>query len=201
MFEQRSALVQQLAAGGRDGSDGRRALQLSEVRGWELAQLAVFPGCEPPFAAAVEPLVGVRLPSTAAVAVGARGRICRTAPDQYWVMSGDAALMAALAAAVPAAAGTVTPLSHARVRLAVAGAPARALLAKGIALDLDPAVFPVGHAATTGLHHNGVLLEHAAADRYELYVLRTYAVSTWEWLVDAALEFGYDVGVASAPVT
>ena len=199
MFEQRSAIVQQIAAGGRDGSDGRRALRLNEVRGWQLAQIAVFPGCKAEVAAAVESLLGIHLPSTAATTVSGRGRIYRTAPDQYWVVSGEATMLAALALAVPAGVGAVTPLSHARVRLAIVGAPARALLAKEIALDLDPSVFPVGHAVSTGLHHNGVLLEHAAVDCYELYVPRTYAVSTWEWLVDAALEFGYDVGVASAP--
>ena len=201
MFEHRSAIQIQLGAGGRDGSDGRRALRLSEVRGWHLAQLAVFEGCEPEFASAVEPLLGVRLPATAAVAVSARGRIFCTAPDQYWVMSGEVALMAALALAVPPGVGAVTLLSHARVRLAIAGAPARALLAKGIAIDLDPEAFPVGHAVNTGLHHNGVLLEHTTADRYELYVPRAYAVSIWEWLVDAALEFGYDVGAESSPMT
>ena len=201
MFEQRSAIQLQLGAGGRDGSEGQRALRLNEVRGWQLAQLAVFEGCEPEFASAVEPLLGARLPSTAAVAGSARGRIFRTAPDQYWVVSGEAALLAALALAVPPGVGAVTLLSHARVRLAISGAPARALLAKGIAIDLDPEAFPVGHAVSTGLHHNGVLLEHTTADGYELYVPRTYAVSMWEWLVDAALEFGYDVGVESSPTT
>jgi sarcosine oxidase subunit gamma len=91
--------------------------------------------------------------------------------------------------------GTVTPLSHSRVRLAVAGEPVLGLLVKGIALDLHPSVFPIGCAAQTGLHHTGVLLERTAEHRFELYVLRTFAVSIWEWLIDAALPFGYDTSL------
>ncbi len=28
---------------------------------------------------------------------------------------------------------------------------------------------------------------------FELYALRTYAASTWDWLIDAALPYGYEV--------
>ena len=37
------------------------------------------------------------------------------------------------------------------------------------------------------------LVHRAGADRYELYAMRSFALSVWEWLIDAALEFGYDI--------
>lgn len=73
------------------------------------------------------------------------------------------------------------------------GGAAREVLERGIALDLHPTVFAVGHFAQTGLHHVPVLLERVGEQRYALYVPTTWAVSVWEWLADAALPFGYDI--------
>ncbi len=193
MLEQTSAIAANLAAGGRDGADGRRTLAIGEVHGWVLVQLGVFAGRETEFAAAVAPVLGASLPSAGAVHSSGRARIYSTARDQYWVVGADAALADELSAAMDPAVGTVTSLSHARVRIAIRGAAARALLAGLLTVDLDPAVFTVGQAQQTGLHHTGVLCERSGEDRYELYVLRTYAVSSWECVVDAALPFGYDI--------
>jgi sarcosine oxidase subunit gamma len=193
MFERHSALSPLIAKGGRDGANGGRALHLCELRGWGLAQLGVFADRETEFAAAVRPLIGTHLPATSNVASPGRARVYRTAPDQYWLVSYEPALAAQLSRVIPPAVGSVTPLSHARVRLAISGSPVRDCLAKGISIDLHPTVFPIGSVAQTGLHHTGILLERTGENRYELYVLRTFAVSIWEWLLDAALPFGYDV--------
>ncbi len=193
MFERMSAIAANLAAGGQDGADGRRALAFGEVRGWELVQLGVFTGREAEFAATVKPILAAPLPRAGAVQSSARARVYSIARDQYWVMSADAALAGALAAAVDPAVGSVTSLSHARVRIAIRGTAARAMLAKVLTIDVHPDVFRVGEARQTGLHHTGALCERSAADRYDFYVLRTYAASIWECLVDAALEFGYEI--------
>ena len=193
MLERTSAIAANLAAGGRDGADGRRLLSIGEVRGWELAQLGVFAGREAEFAAAVGELLAAPLPSAGIVSAAGGARVYSIARDQYWVVSADAALAGELAGRVDPTVGTVTSLSHARVRIAIRGASARAVLGKLLSIDLHPEVFTVGRAQQTGLHHTGALCERSAADRYELYVLRTYAVSSWECIVDAALEFGYEV--------
>jgi len=193
MFERTSALAVNLAAGGRDGSDGRRALAIGEVLGWELVQLSVFAGREAEFAAAVSAVLGTPLPQHAAVHASGRARVYSIARDQYWVIGADAALAHELTAAVDVSVGTVTSLSHGRVRIAVRGAVARAMLAKLLNIDLDPQEFAMGQARQTGLHHTGVLCERSAEDRYDLYVMRTYAASIWECLVDAALVYGYEI--------
>jgi methylglutamate dehydrogenase subunit D len=201
VFDRRSALARQLTAGGRDGLDGRRALTLSEVRGWQLAQLAAFQGHESELAAAVAPVLGADVLGARAGVMQRRGGAClyRTAPDACWVVSPHPEVISQLASAVPVTAGTVTSLSHSRVRLAVEGPAARAVLAGGISVDLHPRSFAVGAFAQTGLHHTGVLLERCAPDRYELYVLRTYALSIWEWLLDAALPVGYEIALEQGP--
>ena len=193
MLERTSALALNLAAGGRDGADGRRALVIGEVSGWQLVQLGVFAGHEAEFAAAVGPLLAAPLPAPGAVHRSDWQCVYRIARDQYWVVSADAAFGEQLAAALPATVGTATSLSHSRVRIAIRGAAAPAMLAKLLSVDLDPQRFAVGQARQTALHHSGVLCEHSAADRYDLYVMRTYAASIWESLVDAALVYGYDI--------
>ena len=201
MFERRSALVTQLNAAGRNARDGRRAVRVGEVSGWDLAQLGVFAGQQGQLAAAVAAVLGADALAAGAGEVRrvAGGALYRTAPDAYWLVASDPTVISRLHAAVPVSAGTVTSLSHSRVRLFVEGPAAREVLAAGISIDLHPRSFAVGAFAQTGLHHTGVLLERCAQDRYELYVLRTFALSLWEWLLDAALPFGYDIALEQAP--
>jgi methylglutamate dehydrogenase subunit D len=195
MFDLRSALAVSLAAGGRDGADGQRQLQLRELQGWSLLQLGVFPGQESALEAMVKPLLGSALPEHAHRPAQGSGRIYRIARDQYWLVTTDRTLAAKLADAVTPEVGTVTPLSHARVRVAVSGAPVRDMLSRVLSIDLDPGVFQIGDAAQTGMHHLGVLVERTGENSYEFYLLRTYAQTLWEWLTDAALPYGYDVEV------
>jgi sarcosine oxidase subunit gamma len=201
MAEAVSALASVLAAGGRDGADGARALRLIEMRGLQLVQLGVFAGCERDFAAAVESFLGVALPSAggqpAEVSHPAQGwvRVYRTAADQYWVCSRNRGLAAALAATIAPDVGTVTALSCGRVRLGVEGPQARAVLETLVPIDLHPEVFRVGDCAQTGVHHLAVLLERTGGERFELVALRTFALTLWELLADAALRYGYDIEV------
>jgi methylglutamate dehydrogenase subunit D len=192
MLERRSALAGAL---GRGGAGETRRLALGEVRGWSLVQVAAFASTLPALANAVEPLLGAALPAGigASVEAGSR-RLFKTGPEQFWIVGPEADdLASALAATVVPAIGAVTSLSHSRTRIFVEGAAARDLLAKGVALDLHPDVFRLDEFALTGLHHTPVLLHRSAADRYELYAMRTFALSVWDWLTDAALPFGYEV--------
>jgi sarcosine oxidase subunit gamma len=82
--------------------------------------------------------------------------------------------------------------SDGRVLIELAGGAAREALAKGTGVDLDPSVFPIGHSTTTAFGHVSVHLTRAAADVYELIVMRSYAHTLWETLGEAAREFGCD---------
>jgi heterotetrameric sarcosine oxidase gamma subunit len=86
----------------------------------------------------------------------------------------------------------MTDLSQARTVLRIAGHKARDVLAKGCALDLHPGIFPVGSCAATSVSGLAALL--IAVDdtpTYDLYVPRTYGQYAWEWLCEAAAEYGY----------
>lgn len=202
MLERQSALAEALLQGGRDGAGRARSLRLGEVRGWSLVQVAAFAATLAEMERAVQPLFGSGLPTRVGeVAIAGQRRLFKTGPEQFWIIGpeGDA-LASGLQAAVAPSIGAVTPLSHSRTRIFVEGSSARDLLAKGIPLDFHPDVFRVGHFALTGLHHTPVLVDRTAETRYEIYAMRTFAHSVWDWLTDAALPFGYEViGVGKNP--
>lgn len=195
MLRRQSALAESLLQGGRDGSGDARRLRIGEVRGWSLVQVASFATTLVEMGQAVRPLLGADLPARvgAAVAAGDR-RLFRTGATQFWILGPEGDTLAAdLQAAVAPATGAVTPLSHSRTRMFLDGTAAREVLAKGIPLDFHPHVFRIDQFALTGVHHTPVLVHRTGDSRYELYAMRTFAQSVWDWLTDAALPFGYDI--------
>jgi sarcosine oxidase subunit gamma len=88
---------------------------------------------------------------------------------------------------------SVSDQSHGRVVIAVAGRKARAVLAKGSAVDFHPREFPVDAAAATQMAHIGVHVTRPADDLYEISLFRGFSEHFWEWLTEQAAEFGYEV--------
>ena len=205
MFERQSALLAYCSDSGRDGVDGKRRLRFTELRDWQLSLLAAFPATEAAFAGALAAIVAVPVsPSTRKAMTTRNGLLFNTAPRQYWFVSRDASIAAALEQALLPSVGTCTNLSHSRVRIRLEGAEAAAVLAKGISVDLHPLRFAVGEFVQTSLHHTAVLLHRVDAEVFDLYLPRTFAASLWEWLTDAALPQGYEVtrdtGTRGAPI-
>jgi methylglutamate dehydrogenase subunit D len=199
VLERSSALIGVRKEAGRDGADGQRRLRIGEARGWNLLQLAAFPTTVTELEQAVRRLIGVDLPERVgqATSIGTR-LLLKTGPEQFWIITRDGEdIASAIRSAVAPAIGSVTSLSHSRTCIWLEGPPSREVLATGLAVDLDPNVFAPNSFALTGLHHTPVMILRSGATRFELYVLRTFAVWTWEWLTDAALRYGYEVIASS----
>jgi sarcosine oxidase subunit gamma len=81
--------------------------------------------------------------------------------------------------------------SHARVVIRVAGPRRRDVLAKGTGIDLER--FAADDVALTLLGHVAVALHGASAEAIDVFVARSYALTLWEWLLDAAEEYGLRV--------
>jgi sarcosine oxidase subunit gamma len=196
-IERESALAGALTSGGRDGADGQRRLRIGEVRDWSLVQISAFATTLTELESAMRPVLNADLPKRIGKVVNVDGRrLLKTGTEQYWIIMPDGDDRSrSLQAAVAPDIGAVTPLSHSRTLIFVEGTVARELLAKGIALDFHPDVFGLGQFALTGLHHTPVLIHRSGENCYELYVMRTFALSAWEWLTDAALGFGYEVSI------
>jgi heterotetrameric sarcosine oxidase gamma subunit len=72
--------------------------------------------------------------------------------------------------------------SHGRVVLRLDGKGARALLQMGCNLDLDGTIFPPGAMAQTGLDGIALMVHCLDAERFDLYVARSYAAGLARWL-------------------
>jgi methylglutamate dehydrogenase subunit D len=92
---------------------------------------------------------------------------------------------------------SVIDQSDGRTIVRIGGPRARDALAKGVLIDLHPSAFRPGDAAVTAVAYVGVQFWQVdAAPTYELAMFRSLAVAFWEWIVDAAAEFGIATGQA-----
>ena len=88
---------------------------------------------------------------------------------------------------------TLADQSHGQTVLELSGPDARAVLAKGVPIDLDPKVFAVGDVAATSMNHVHILLWRTGLDSYEIMVMRGFARDLWDFLTTMAGEFGYQI--------
>jgi sarcosine oxidase subunit gamma len=87
--------------------------------------------------------------------------------------------------------GALCLQSDAYVVLRVAGARARAALAKGVPIDLHPQAFALTDAAVTLAGHVGVIVWRIDdTPTYDLAFYRSYEQSVSSWLRDSAAEYG-----------
>ena len=80
----------------------------------------------------------------------------------------------------------VTPLSSGRMRFVVEGERARDVLASCAAIDFSVEAFAPGAVAMTGIHHTPVLIHCVSDKAFHLYAMRSFGLSVFEWLCDAA---------------
>ena len=74
----------------------------------------------------------------------------------------------------------------------LSGLQVRHLLAKGVPLDLDPAVFAETDVAVTSIAHIGAIIWRCNGC-FIIAVFRSYAGSFWHWLAASAAEFGLEI--------
>jgi sarcosine oxidase subunit gamma len=75
----------------------------------------------------------------------------------------------------------------------ISGPKVRQVLAKGVAVDLDPDIF-TDDVAVTVIAHIGAIVWRTGADQFAVAVFRSYAASFWHWLSISAAEFGLAAG-------
>lgn len=118
----------------------------------------------------------------AAIQAAAGGKMIPTGPGT-WLAEGDAELLAVRLAGL----AYVSDQSGGYIVHRVAGPATRALLQKGVAIDLDPTAFGPGSAAVTVIAHIGVILWQVDdAPTYDLALFRSFAGSFQHWVSAAA---------------
>ncbi|MCL4181995.1 MAG: hypothetical protein KJ011_00915 [Burkholderiaceae bacterium] len=199
MLEPRSALAAVYRPGQLGVIHRPAVVAISERRGRALVQLSGWPGSFESVCDRLERRLDMPVPRDCRGATECADlSIFRVGPERLWLAARahDARLQGIDAASFGEDA-VVTELGHSRTVLRITGSSARALLNRGLPVDLDDAAFPVGAFVQSAIHHVPVLVYRngAAGDcALDAYVPREYSVTFWEWLTEHAASLGGLVG-------
>ncbi len=178
---------------GRHGALGQAGIRLSLLEGRGLATLVATEGNEAGLQTVLAERFGLSAPEAGGAAFEGERGLVWSAPGQWLAVAPSPGDLRDLPEALRGLAA-VTDQSDSRALVRVSGPQARALLAKGVAVDLHPRAFGPGRAAVTSIAHIGVQLwQRDAGPSYDIAVARSFAGSFWAWLEHAAAEFGYEV--------
>lgn len=182
-----------LSAVVRPGRGGTNAVGcvIAERRNMTVVQVAEIPGIRVD-RSEIERLMGLALPETGkASSSGARTALW-VGPRRWFVVEPG---RGRLATGLEQAAGSfaMTDLSHSRTVLRLSGEKVFDVLAKGCAVDLHPRQVSTGDSIVTGLARHAVLLHVVDPATVDVYVYRSFAQDLFEWLTEAAAEYGYEV--------
>lgn len=176
--------------------DGTAGVTVAERTALGLATVEVRKGQDEALKAAVRKAFGLDLPEGSTVAPGKKISFIGTGPGQWFAVSealANESLAEKLSGKLKGLA-SVSDQSSGRAVLCLSGPRARETLAKGLAIDLDPRVFPAASAATSALSHMGVLVwREGESEAYDIALFRSVAESFWRWLEASAAEYGYEV--------
>jgi sarcosine oxidase subunit gamma len=137
-----------------------------------LVSIAPFRGQEAEVSAILQRHIGAGLPEPGHVAGGASGRVSWMGLGLAFAELPEPAAPDLMAALAPHAA--VTDQTDAWAALTLTGPHARAVLARLVPLDLDPATFPPGRVARTQFRHMMCALL-ATEGGFRLLVMRSFA--------------------------
>jgi sarcosine oxidase subunit gamma len=195
MVDQLSPLAPVLRPGRHALADHSVGVTLAEIAPGSIVQLAAWRGAEGAMIATIREVTGLGLPDGAGGGVATETKAAfGFAPGKFLVVDLDhEGLAAEFSAAVGSETGTVTDLSHGRTAIRVEGPKAEWVLAKFFAVDFSLPAFPLGSGISTMHHDIFAQIQRTGADRFDLYVFRSFARSFWNALCHAAEEAGYEV--------
>jgi len=147
------------------------------------------------FTAAVADVLGVELPLEPKTAHRKRGRTIMWLGPNEWLAvmaaDNDGKLSDNLAERLDDVHHAIVDVSHARAVIGLEGANARDVLMKGTNIDLHPRAFEAGNCIQAQLGRCHMLLHQIDnKPEYDIYIHRSFAVYAWNWLSDAAREYG-----------
>jgi len=182
----------------RPGSHGDLAsgvgVTLSETQPESIVQVAAWPGQQAALMKAIASASGLKLPDGAGGGAFTDDKAAfGFAPGKFLVVDQAAGMAEKLGRAVPVETGTVTDLSHGRTAIRISGPKVEWVLAKFLAIDFSLAAFPLGSGIATVHHDIFAHIQRTGADRFDIYVFRSFARAFWTALGHACEEVGYEV--------
>ncbi len=183
MHDPRSALASVVSGAVKLSAD----LSCFESGFTDLVYVSAWPDTETRVFGAVAEFLKMEVPRTLSRASHTgHTSIFRIAPRKIMIVSENKPLFPELSELISGEDGSVTELAHSRIRVRLSGSDARALLARGAAVDLAWDVFTSASFAQTAIHQIPVLIHRTegVTEEIDVYVLRSYAISFWHWLVE-----------------
>ena len=191
----RSPLAPFLHAG-HHGATGKSGVTLREVSGCALAELTAFKGQKEELATVIVTSFGIALPAANQTASKDGVTFVSVGPGK-WLVTGEGRAEHDLVARLEKAADSLAAVvdqSDARALVEISGNKARAALAKGVMIDLDPVAFKTGDAAVSFAVQFWITLwQTNDAPTYRLAVFRSMGRDLLHWLESSAAEYGVEI--------
>mgnify|MGYP006265674089 FL=1 len=191
----RSALAPFLHAG-HHGREDKTGLILREVSNCALAEITAFKGQKAALASVIITAFGVILPDANRSASYDGVTFVSVGPGK-WLVTGEGKAEHDLITRLQKAAGSLAAVvdqSDARALVEISGDKARAALAKGVMVDLDPLAFKTADAAVSFAVQFWITLwQTSDAPTYRLAVFRSMGRDLLHWLESSAAEFGCEI--------
>ncbi len=198
MPETRSALASIYKTGIFSASAVQPGLSIRERPLGDLVLVSAWPDTFDAVCCLLSQELETQMPETYRCSVvGVKCSVYMVAPRRLLICADDAGLGPKLAARFTTDQAVVSELGHSRTLIRLEGPETRALLSRGLPVDLDPSVFPRGAFAQSAIHHIWLLIHNVSPDDrhgvFDIYVPRAFAVSFWHWITSVATAFGYQV--------
>jgi len=180
--------------------DERTGVRMAERRPGGRITLRGDPG-DRAFMAAVGQALDMVLPADPNTSAEAGEATALWLGPNEWLLTTGAdtvsAVLEKLKEALAGQAAAVVDVSDAATVISLSGPRACDVLAKGCSLDLHPTIFGPGRVAQTLVAQADVILHRiddgAGEAIFDIHVRRSFAEYLWQWLADAALEYGVGV--------
>lgn len=117
--------------------------------------------------------------------------VVKLRPGRYYVVTGDTESAQQLPDLFES--DRVVACSQQRAWFVLTGATVRVMLDRMTALDLRPAVFPVGHTAAGRIGQIDVMLHARGDGAFDVFPLRSYAAALAEWMCTAGSDDGWSI--------
>lgn len=145
---------------------------------------------------------GLESPAVAQSVSNGKGTLSRLGPDWWQMRCADRKLAdTLLRSAKPGVVGA-TDVSDAFVVIGIRGPRSRDVLSKAATIDLHASRFAEGATARTLFGRVTVIIARTNADEppaFDVTVSRSNARFLWQWLADAAREYGYTLEPLTKP--
>ena len=178
--------------------EGATAISICDRRDRYLVQIS---GCQKSFASVCDRLAAAldcEIPNDLRQAKSCGDRtVFRVAPERFWITGpANDEVLQRLDCESLGGDAIITEIEHSRTVLRISGPRSDILLNRGLPIDLHSTVFPANSFAQSAIHHVPVLVHRVdITDElvFDAYVTREYAVSFWEWLIEAAAPLGCEI--------